>query len=151
MNSINGISFGAHLSLQNNSLYKHVDRDTANKFARTTNKIPGIMTIRKIGNGQLIAELDKNQYSAMTFDAKDFYARNNDRKANLLKKLAQYMNAMNEFRIRDYFGWEEASDKMIKRQIKRLDKIVGKEKAFAHEHELIKESLRQRLEKEKLS
>ena len=148
MNGISGISFGARVSLQNDSLYKHVDVDIRNKFSKSTDNIPGIMTLRKTNNRGIRAVLNGDRIHALTISADDFYRRDNTGKARVLKKMAQYMNALDTFYLNDEYNrysYSGASKAMIKRQIKRLDKIVGKETAFMPKHQEIKQQLQNRL------
>ena len=83
------------------------------------------MTLKKSQYGNLEAVLNGNKEQRLLIDADEFYAMKSDKQAVVMKKMAQYMNALISFRDRVSRQYDYVSDTMIKKQIKRLDKIIG--------------------------
>ena len=122
-NSISGVSFGAHLSLKNESLDKHVSREMANKFAKATKSIQGTMTVSKDNMGGLDFVLNKCNAKALCIGGEAFYSMNEKEKVSWLIRVARYMNE--EIKFAKLERIRTASKREIEAHIKRLDKIAG--------------------------
>ena len=136
---MDNVSFGAHLSLQNNSLYKHVSRDLANEFAKGTKSVQGIMTMQKDRQGGIDFILNKCSDQMICVDADVFYKMNNKTKVSFLKRVARYMDEL--IKIDKINVGEGASKKELDAHIRKLDKIAGNDENFLWVHDICKDSL----------
>ena len=121
-NGVGNVSFGAHISLKNNSLCKHVSKGVANKFAEGTKSIPGIMTIEKTPCETITVTLNKCKDQCLTLDANDLYRGGDKEKLSFLKRVVKYIDQMIKFE-----KIENPTKKEVSSYISRLDKIVAKD------------------------
>ena len=135
-NSINNVSFKAHLSLQNKSLYKHFSRDVANSFAKETKNIKGTLSVCK-RDGSLNFLLKKPEFDkfepidyileigSTSSNINNFVDANDKQKVVLLKKIARYLDEKIKF---DKFEKQnDVTAKQVEAHINRLKKIAGKD------------------------
>ena len=122
-NSINNVSFGAHLVLNNKSLDKHVSVDVANKFAQKTKNIPGFLTLSKNPNPELISA----NYRGMSFDMvkKCFYNSSEEQKVNTLERVLKYIREEIKF-------WKklDSTKQETEAFVAKAQKIAGKDPAM---------------------
>ena len=136
-NSISNVNFGAHLSLKNNNLYKHISREMANDFAKSTRDIKGIMKLKKDSEGLLEASYEGQSFLLLS---DSFYSANKTEKVNTLKKSLRYI-----VELAGFDKIEKPTKKQMAEHVRKLDDIAETNESMSMFHDIVSSSIKDRI------